>query len=200
MCCPDLENHLVGELALAQAEGVLEVRLEHTGIRMLGDDLKNLLVDGGLIGLALLRGLVLLLLGLEDVSVLLCGLLVAGLGLDASEVIVVDAVLDLQFRDVQAGGSGHQVALVDAAEGASVQLQGSWKESKFKYGYFLLGLYRIRRHLTRNCQRMKLASFVCQSALPTFKVHHYQFHSIGDGINTLISFNFRTLRCPFHTA
>ena len=127
MCCPDLENHLVGELALAQAEGVLEVRLEHTGIRMLGDDLKNLLVDGGLIGLALLGGLVLLLLGLEDVSVLLCGLLVAGLGLDASEVIVVDAVLDLQFRDVQAGGSGHQVALVDAAEGASVQLQGSWK-------------------------------------------------------------------------
>ena len=129
MCCPDLENHLVGELALAQAEGVLEVRLEHTGIRMLGDDLKNLLVDGGLIGLALLGGLVLLLLGLEDVSVLLCGLLVAGLGLDASEVIVVDAVLDLQFRDVQAGGSGHQVALVDAAEGASVQLQGSWKVS-----------------------------------------------------------------------
>ena len=129
MCCPDLENHLVGELALAQAEGVLEVRLEHTGIRMLGDDLKNLLVDGGLIGLALLGGLVLLLLGLEDVSVLLCGLLVAGLGLDASEVIVVDAVLDLQFRDVQAGGSGHQVALVDAAEGASVQLQGSLKVS-----------------------------------------------------------------------
>ncbi len=34
--------------------------------------------------------LVLILLGLIDFSVLLCGLIVAGLGLDASEVIVID--------------------------------------------------------------------------------------------------------------
>jgi hypothetical protein len=44
----DLENHLVRELALAQAEQVFEVSLEHGGLRVLGDDLQDLLVDGGL--------------------------------------------------------------------------------------------------------------------------------------------------------
>lgn len=36
------------ELSLAQAEGILEVSLEHARIRMLGDNLENLLVNGSL--------------------------------------------------------------------------------------------------------------------------------------------------------
>ena len=93
---PDpLEDHLVRELTLAEAEGVFKVRLEHRGLGVLGDDGQDLLVDGLLVGLALLRRLVLFLLGLEDVSVLLDALL-AGIGLDTSEVFVVDAVVNLE--------------------------------------------------------------------------------------------------------
>ena len=120
---PDLEDQLVGELALAEAEGVFEVALEHGSIRMFADDREDLLVDRLLVSLALLRGLVLLLLSLKDVSVLL-GFL-AGVGLDASEVLVIDLVIDLNGGNVQLGGGGQQVALVDAAQGAAVQLEGS---------------------------------------------------------------------------
>ncbi len=67
----------MGELSLAQAEGVLHVCLEHGGIGVLGNNLEDLLVDGSLVGLALLRGLVLLLFGLEDISLFLGELLVA---------------------------------------------------------------------------------------------------------------------------
>ena len=113
----------MGELALAEAEGVFEVALEHGSIRMFADDREDLLVDSLLVSLALLRGLVLLLLSLKDVSVFL-GLL-AGVGLDASEVLVVDLVIDLDGGNVQLGGGGQQVALVDAAQGAAVQLKGA---------------------------------------------------------------------------
>ncbi len=73
-----LEDHLMGELSLAQAEDVLHVSLKHGGIRVLGNNLEDLLVDGSLVGLALLGGLVLLLLSLEDISLFLGGFLVAG--------------------------------------------------------------------------------------------------------------------------
>jgi hypothetical protein len=46
---PDnLENHLMRELALAEREDVLEVGLQHVGLRVLGDDLEDLLVYGSL--------------------------------------------------------------------------------------------------------------------------------------------------------
>ena len=44
----------MGELSLAEAEDVLHVSLQHGGIGVLGNHLQNLLVDGSLIGLALL--------------------------------------------------------------------------------------------------------------------------------------------------
>ena len=67
----------MGELSLVQAEDVLHVCLEHGGIGVLGNNLEDLLVYGSLVGLALLGGLVLLLLSLEDISLFLGGLLVA---------------------------------------------------------------------------------------------------------------------------
>jgi hypothetical protein len=73
----------MGELSLAQTEDVLHVSLQHVGLWVLGNNLQNLLVDGSLIGLAHLRGLVLLFLGLEDVSILLGWLLVAGFSLNS---------------------------------------------------------------------------------------------------------------------
>ena len=43
-----LEDHLMGELSLAEAEDVLHVSLQHGGIGVLGNHLQNLLVDGSL--------------------------------------------------------------------------------------------------------------------------------------------------------
>ena len=49
-----LEDHLMGELSLAEAEDVLHISLKHGGIGVLGNHLQNVFVDGSLIGLALL--------------------------------------------------------------------------------------------------------------------------------------------------
>ena len=43
-----LEDHLMGELSLAEAEDVLHISLQHGGIGVLGNHLQNLLVDGSL--------------------------------------------------------------------------------------------------------------------------------------------------------
>jgi hypothetical protein len=76
-----------------------------------------------LISFALFGRFVCLLLGLKDISFFLGGLLVACVGLDSSEVVVVDAIVNLDLGDVKMGGSGQQVTLIDATQWATVQLQ-----------------------------------------------------------------------------
>ena len=117
-----LEDHLVRELTLAKAEGVLQVGLKHGSFRVFRDDSQNLLINGLLISLALFRGFVFLFLGLKDVSILL-GSLFAGVGLDSSEIFVINLIIYLHGRDVQLGGGGQQVTLVDPTKRATVQLE-----------------------------------------------------------------------------
>ncbi len=76
-----------------------------------------------LISFALLGRFVRLLFGLKDIAFFLCGLLIACVGLDSSEVVVVDAIVNLDLGDVKMGGSGQQVTLIDATQWATVQLQ-----------------------------------------------------------------------------
>ncbi len=118
-----LECHLVRILSFAQREGVFQVLLQHGALLVLLDGLEHGLVDGGLVGLPLLGGLVFLLLRGENVSGL-GGLLGLG-GLGAAEVVVVDAIRDLDTAHVNVGLGSHQVNLVDPPQGAAVQLHGS---------------------------------------------------------------------------
>lgn len=62
-----------------------------------------------------------LLLLLKDIPFLLLG----ALGLDAPEVLVIELFGNTKRTDVQLGGCGDQVNLVDAAQGASIDLEGA---------------------------------------------------------------------------
>ena len=71
----------------------------------------NLFVDSGLVSLPLVRGLVLLLLGVKDVATLL-----ALLGLNAGKVGVVNVLGDLDAGDINLGLGGDDEALIDSEE------------------------------------------------------------------------------------
>ena len=114
-------------LSLAEAEAGPQVLPEDLALGRLLDGLEDLLVERGLVGLPLVGGLVGLLLGLEDVALLL-GLLLGGP--HPAEVLVVELLGHLDAGDVDGGGGGQQVALVDPAQGAAVDLEGAWKQSK----------------------------------------------------------------------
>ena len=83
---------------------------------------QQLLVHLGLIGLPLVGGFVLLLLGLEDVALLLGRLLVA---LGPAEVLVVQLLGHLHARNVHRRRSGQQKALVHATQRTPVDLEGT---------------------------------------------------------------------------
>ena len=74
----------------------------------------NLFVDSGLISLPLVRGLVLLLLGVKDVATLL-----ALLGLNAGKVGVVNVLGDLDAGDINLGLGGDDEALIDSEGGSN---------------------------------------------------------------------------------
>ena len=51
--------------------------------------------------------------------------IVPGLCFNSPEVSVIDVVSDGHLRDVQLGGGGQQVSLVDTAHRAPVQFEGT---------------------------------------------------------------------------
>merc|ERR1719244_2291701 len=120
-----LEAHLVRELSLGEGEGGLQVLPQDGAVSVALDGGQDLSVNCSLISLSLLRGLVGLLLGLEDISLLL-GLL----SLNPGEVLVVDVLGDGHLRDVELGGGGDQVPLVHPPQWAAVKLVGSSDEEE----------------------------------------------------------------------
>ena len=113
-----LEDHVVWEFSFAKTESSPHVGLQELAIAVLLDGVHDLLVKGGLVGLALLGGLVFLLFGLEDITLLLgLGVLLGG----ALEVSIIDVGGDLDSGDVDLGLSGQQVTLVDAPDWAAIQ-------------------------------------------------------------------------------
>merc|ERR1712121_332540 len=108
-----LEHHLVGVISFAEPESGPKVLLQQLAV-------------SHLVGLPLLAGLVLLLLGLENVTLLFAG---GGGGLlgssSALEVSVVDVVGNLDARHVDLGLGGQQVPLVHPAKRAAVQGVGA---------------------------------------------------------------------------
>ncbi len=117
-----LKDHLMWVLSLAERKVVPQVALEHGALGVLLDGLEHLLVDLLLVLLALLGSLVLHLLGFEDVAVLLDGLLGRP---GSTEVAIVDLFRDLDGGDVEGGGSGNQIARVDATKRAAIDLEGA---------------------------------------------------------------------------
>merc|ERR1719472_518843 len=115
-----LEAHLVREFSLGQRKASLQVLPQNGAVGVSLDRSQDLGVDGSLVSLPLLRGLVCLLLGLEDVTLLL-GLL----SLHPGKVLVVDVLRQRDLGDVKLGGSGHQVPLVHPPKWAAVELVGS---------------------------------------------------------------------------
>ncbi len=109
-------------LTLAEGERMPEVTLQVGAFLVLLDGGQKRLVDLLLILFPLLADLVLLLLGLEDVAFLL-GRLFSGLA--TAEIVVVELRRQLDARDVDRGGRGQQVALVDASQRAAVDLEGA---------------------------------------------------------------------------
>merc|ERR1711915_917345 len=114
-----LKDHVVGELSLGESKAGLEVLLEKEGLLVGLDSSKHLFVDSGLISLPLVRGLVLLLLGVKDVATLL-----ALLGLNAGTVGVVNVLGDLDAGDINLGLGGDDEALIDSAHGTAVERHG----------------------------------------------------------------------------
>jgi hypothetical protein len=90
-----LELHLVRELSFAEGKVVPQILPEHGGFLVLLDHGQHHLVDVGLVLLPLVRGLVALLLGLKDITLLLGSLLVLA---DAAEVGVVDLLGHLKGK------------------------------------------------------------------------------------------------------
>merc|ERR1739846_193193 len=86
----ELKSHLVGELALGQSEGSLQILFQSLA----------------------------LLFGVEDVSLLLGGLL----GLNPGEVLVIDGGGDLDSGHVDLGGGGEEESLVHSSQRSSIQL------------------------------------------------------------------------------
>merc|ERR1719222_1480521 len=109
----ELKSHLVGELALGKSEGSLQILFQSLALLVSLDGGQNLSVNLNLILLPLLRRLVSLLLGVEDVSLLLGGLL----GLNSGEVFVID-------------GGGEEESLVHSSQRSSIQLERSSDEDK----------------------------------------------------------------------
>merc|ERR1719472_760791 len=120
-----LEAHLVRELSLGQRKASLQVLPQNGAVGVSLDRSQDLGVDGSLVSLPLLRGLVCLLLGLEDVTLLL-GLL----SLHPGEVLVVDVLRHRDLGDVELCGGGHQVPLVHPPEWAAIELVRSSDEEQ----------------------------------------------------------------------
>ena len=114
-------------LTFAESEVVSQIALQDFSLWMFLDHIQNHLVDSGLIGLPLLGGLVSLLLGLEDVALLL-GLFLADLG--PLEVIVVQLLGDFDRRQVDGGRGLLKEILVDPPHRATVNLERSYKNTK----------------------------------------------------------------------
>jgi len=104
----ELKRHLVGELALGKSEGSLQILSQSLPLLVSLDCSQNLFVNLCLVFLPLLGGLVTFLLGVEDVTFLLGGLL----SLDPGKVFVIDGVRDLDSRHVDLGGRGEEESLV----------------------------------------------------------------------------------------
>merc|ERR1719347_206666 len=119
-------------LTLGQSKRSLQILSQSCPLLVLLDGSKNLSVDGDLVLLPLLGGLVLLLLGVKDLAVLLGSLL----GLDSGEVFVVDIVGNLHSGDVNLGGRSKQEPLVDPSERSSIQLE--WSSHQKETGLQLL--------------------------------------------------------------
>ena len=94
----NLEDHLVWVFSLAKAKSCPEILLKELSVSVLLQGLHQALVHGLLVSLPLLAGLVGLLLGLENVSVLLsCG------GSCPLELSVVDMFGDGHRGDIDLG-------------------------------------------------------------------------------------------------
>merc|ERR1719222_1065782 len=113
----ELKSHLVGELALGQSEGSLQILFQSLALLVSLDGGQNLSVNLNLILLPLLRRLVSLLLGRL-------------LGLDPGEVFVIDGGGDLDSRHIDLGGGGEEESLVHSSQRSSIQLERSSDEDK----------------------------------------------------------------------
>merc|ERR1719151_62126 len=122
----ELKSHLVGELALGQSEGSPQILFQSLALLVSLDGGQNLSVNLNLILLPLLRRLVSLLLGVEDVSLLLGRLL----GLNPGEVFVIDGGGDLDSRHIDLGGGGEEESLVHSSQRSPIQLERSSDEDK----------------------------------------------------------------------
>merc|ERR1719239_1357595 len=101
----ELKSHLVGELALGQSEGSLQILFQSLALLVSLDGGQNLSVNLNLILLPLLRRLVSLLL-------------------------VVDGGGDLDSRHIDLGGGGEEESLVHSSQRSSIQLERSSDEDK----------------------------------------------------------------------
>merc|ERR1719222_1894862 len=113
----ELKSHLVGELALGQSEGSLQILFQSLALLVSLDGGQNLSVNLNLILLPLLR---------RHVSLLLGRLL----GLDPGEVFVIDGGGDLDSRHIDLGGGGEEESLVHSSQRSSIQLERSSDEDK----------------------------------------------------------------------
>merc|ERR1719151_306076 len=122
----ELKSHLVGKLALGKSEGSLQILFQSLALLVSLDGSQNLSVNLNLVLLPLLRRLVSLLLGVEDVSLLLGRLL----GLDPGEVFVIDGGGDLDLGHIDLGGGGEEESLVHSSQRSSIQLERSSDEEE----------------------------------------------------------------------
>ena len=116
----ELEFHVMWILTFAEGEVLPEVLLQVVALGVFLNGGQQLLVHLELDGFPLVRHLVILLLGHEDVALLLGALLV---DLQPAEVVVIQLLGHFNPRDVDGSRGGQQKVLVHAAQRAPVHLK-----------------------------------------------------------------------------
>jgi len=106
------EVHLMGEHALAKAEGGGQVLAEQLLLWVLLDGSEQLAVDFNLVLLPLISDTVSLFLLLEDLALAMADLL----GLGPAEVSIIKGLGDVDLGDIDLSLGGDAVNLVDSPE------------------------------------------------------------------------------------
>lgn len=127
-----LELHPVGILRRPESPHGAQITEQQLPLGVFTDNLVDRLIDHLLVSLTLLARLVRLLLGGEDLTLLLLRALLAL----TTEVLIVDVLRQLHAGDVQLGGGTNNVTLADATQRAAVHFEGSSDQQQARVELF----------------------------------------------------------------